>query len=111
MIDFVNEITVWLDQLEEDGQDVFSFRLLCNYNYLSNSIWFGHINVFHNGTLKNKGDGYRYEYEGTCGHGIIVGSGNGGSDGNINLYAIASNYIDNYGDGYMNGRYGHGCGY
>lgn len=29
----INEISVWLDQLEDEGQDVLSMRLLCSYNY------------------------------------------------------------------------------
>lgn len=38
MIDFVNEITVWLDQLEEQGVDVSLCRILTEYNYLLNFI-------------------------------------------------------------------------
>lgn len=34
----INEISVWLDQLEDEGLDVSLLRLLCGYNYFSNSI-------------------------------------------------------------------------
>lgn len=35
IINEINEITVWLDQLEDEGQDISSLRSLCSYNYLS----------------------------------------------------------------------------
>lgn len=34
----INETSVWLDQLEDEGIDVSFLRLLCTYNYLSNFI-------------------------------------------------------------------------
>lgn len=36
----INEISVWLDQLEDEGVDVSLMRLLCTYNYLSNFSFF-----------------------------------------------------------------------
>ena len=37
----INEITVWLDQLEDEGQDVSLIRLLCSYNYLVSIVVHG----------------------------------------------------------------------
>lgn len=36
----INEVSVWADQLEDEGQDVSLLRLLCIYNYIS--LFFGY---------------------------------------------------------------------
>lgn len=67
----INEITVWLDQLEYEGQDVSSFRILCSYNYFCNVMFYNVM--FYNvkdrrainriGTIMlGSGDGWEYSY-------------------------------------------------
>ena len=98
MIDPINEITVWLDQLEDDGQDVSCLRLLCSYNYLpcSLSIAFDHK-----------------DYRSYIGFGDELGQdetiGNGYGVGGDNFLPALGFLGGGYGSGYGIGR-GQGSG-
>ena len=62
----INEITVWLDQLEDEGQDVSLMRLLCSYNFLSPFIGDRDVTHFCANTF---GNGYAWDYATYWGNG------------------------------------------
>ena len=75
----INEITVWADQLEDEGQDVSSLRTLCVYNYFSYLCGYGGVHEYGNTT--GFGNGYSDVYECGNGYGSGYGYGNGSGDG------------------------------
>lgn len=66
IINKINEIGVWLDQLEDEGVDVSLMRLLCIYGYLALSINSENIYVFvgsyYLGSAFTEGDGFGDSY-------------------------------------------------
>lgn len=75
----VNEITVFLDQQEDEGIDTSLLRTLCIYNYLSNflmsGLFFADRQNFGDGA--SHGEGYSYSLLNGHGYGIGSGRGNG----------------------------------
>lgn len=94
----INETTVWLDQLEDEGQDVFASRLLCTYNYFNCLLGNGPDVI-----MELDRFGYREE----IGNGVGHGSGHGTKYGVGNL---GDGDRRKYGDGYVFG-FGDGDGY
>ena len=95
----VNEITVWLDQQEDEGQDVSLSRILCSYNYLFDVMSFDHLgNMFNDeNNFGNADDGDELLYmnwNGRDGHGDADDIGHGFGDGHGAGYG--------YGDGDFN---------
>lgn len=85
----INEITVWLDQLEDEGQDVSLMRLLCSYNFLSPFIGDRDVTHFCANTF---GNGYAWDYATYWGNGNGNGDKYGGGD-------VGGGYGDGYFDG------------